>query len=331
MKSASFTCASILLRWKNASVVYLPETMLPIIYSDEFLLHDTGSFHPERPQRLTAIVEALKDVPFADQLKWQLPTPVANRDVMPWLQKVHTQEHIDRVELIAKRGGGNLDGDTPVSAYSYDIALLAVNAWLDGVDRVLATEDPAFVLARPPGHHAERDRGMGFCLFSNAAIAAVYALEQPDIKRVAILDWDVHHGNGTQNFVEHHPKLAYCSLHQSPCYPGTGKADERGEYKNVLNIPLPPGSAIAEYQRAFELEVMPFLSIYRPDLLIVSAGYDANADDPLARIDLQPDDFAIFTEYCLKLTRRIVFGLEGGYDLAALAESVVATIEQCLV
>jgi len=305
--------------------------MLPVIYSDDFLLHDTGSFHPERPQRLTAIVNALKAAPYADLLQWQLPTSVEKRDVMPWLQKVHSQRHIERVEMIAKNGGGFLDGDTPVSARSYEIALLAINAWLDGVDRVLATGDPAFVLARPPGHHAERDRGMGFCLFSNAAIAAGYTLEQPGIKRVAILDWDVHHGNGTQDFVENHPKLAYCSLHQSPCYPGTGYANERGEYKNVLNIPMPPGSAVAEYQQAFKLEVMPFLSIFRPDLLIVSAGYDANADDPLAKIDLQPPDFALFTEYCLGLTRRIVFGLEGGYDLSALAQSVVATIEQCFV
>ncbi|MCL1467181.1 histone deacetylase [Argonema galeatum] len=305
--------------------------MLPVIYSDEFLLHDTGLYHPERPQRLTAIVKALQAAHYADKLEWQVPTPVEKRSVMPILQKVHSQEHIERVQRIAENGGGYLDGDTPISKSSYDIALLAVSAWLDGVDRVLATSNPAFVLARPPGHHAERDRGMGFCLFSNAAIAAYYALEQPGIDRVAILDWDVHHGNGTQDIVENHPQIGYCSLHQSPCYPGTGYADERGEYKNVLNIPMIRGSTVAEYRIEFESQVMPFLSRFKPDVLIVSAGYDANAADPLASIELLPPDFGLFTDYCLQLTRKILFGLEGGYDLTALAESVVATIERCLV
>lgn len=305
--------------------------MLPVIYSDDFLLHDTGGYHPERPQRLTAIVDALKNnVPYADLLEWQTPTPIEQRSVMPYLEKVHSQIYIERVKNIAENGGGRLDADTPVSPRSYDIALLAVSAWLDGVDRVLATGEPAFVLARPPGHHAERNRGMGFCLFSNASIAAHYALEQPGIKRVAILDWDVHHGNGTQEIVETHPRIAYCSLHQLPCYPGTGYADERGEYKNVLNVPMIPGSTVAEYRQAFESEVIPFLARFKADLLIVSAGYDANAIDPLASIELQPQDFGLFTDYCLQLTRKILFGLEGGYDLSALAQSVAATIERCL-
>jgi acetoin utilization deacetylase AcuC-like enzyme len=305
--------------------------MLPVIYSDEFLEHDNGRFHPERPERLTAIVNALKAAPWADKIEWQLPTPVETRPVMPLLQKIHTSLYIELVREIAVSGGGMLDADTPISPRSYDVALLAVNAWLDGVDKVLATNNPAFVLARPPGHHAERERGMGFCLFSNAAIAAYYALEQPGIHRVAILDWDVHHGNGTQDIVETDARIAYCSLHQSPCYPGTGKASERGSYKNVLNLPMSPGSRVAEYQAMFEHRVMPFLKEFQPDLLIVSAGYDANADDPLAGIALEPEDFGVFTKYCLQLTPRIVFGLEGGYHLTALAQSVVATMESCLV
>jgi acetoin utilization deacetylase AcuC-like enzyme len=197
--------------------------MLPVIYSDEFLKHDTGRFHPERSERLIAIVKALKAAPWADKIDWQLPTPVETRPLMPLLQQIHAQRYIETVQQIASRGGGMLDADTPISSRSYDIALLAVSAWLDGVDDVLATGNPAFVLARPPGHHAERATGMGFCLFSNAAIAAYYALEQPSIQRVAILDWDVHHGNGTQDIVENDPRILYCSLHQSPCYPGTGK------------------------------------------------------------------------------------------------------------
>ncbi|MBW4577607.1 MAG: histone deacetylase [Aphanothece sp. CMT-3BRIN-NPC111] len=305
--------------------------MLPVIYSDKFLDHKTGRFHPERPERLTAIVDAIAAAPWASQIEWQLPTPVETRSLMPLLQQVHSQRYVELIQGIALEGGGSLDADTPVSPHSYDVALLAVSAWLDGVDRVLTTNDPAFVLARPPGHHAERNTGMGFCLFSNAAIAAYYALEQPGIERVAILDWDVHHGNGTQEIVENHPQIAYCSLHQSPCYPGTGKANEQGKYNNVLNLPLPPGSTVAVYQPLFSQSVMPFFSNFQPDLLIVSAGYDANATDPLAEMALQPPDYGLFTEYCLQLTRRVVFGLEGGYDLNALAQSVVETIGRCLV
>lgn len=305
--------------------------MLSVIYSDDFLLHDTGRSHPERPARLTAIVEALKAAPWADRLQWEQPTPPEVRDPMSAISRAHTIRHIHEIELLAHSGGGGVDMDTPVSPHSYEVALLAVNAWIDGVERVLATSEPAFVLARPPGHHAESDRAMGFCLFSNAAIAAYYAIECGGVDRVAILDWDVHHGNGTQAIVEDNPNIAYCSLHQFPCYPGTGSRLETGKYNNVLNLPLSRGSTIADYKPLFEDVVMPFFRNFNPDLLIVSAGYDANSADPLAAIDLQPQDFALFTDYCLQLTRRIAFGLEGGYNLKALSESVVATIERCLV
>ena len=304
--------------------------MLSVIYSDEFLEHKTGLLHPEKPERLSAIATALKASAFANQIKWRSPTPVDAR-VIESINRVHTLEHIKTVEHLARRGGGYLDPDTPVSPRSYDVAMLAVSAWLDGVEEVVATRKPAFVLTRPPGHHAESDRGMGFCLFSNAAIAAYYALEQLGINRVAILDWDVHHGNGTQEIIENHPQIAYCSLHQFPCYPGTGKAEEQGKYNNVLNLPLRPGSTMAEYQPIFEQQVIPFLTNFHPDLLIVSAGYDANAADPLASMNLKPQDYGLFTQYCLQLTNKIVFGLEGGYDFAALSQSVVATIERCLV
>ncbi|MBD2039269.1 histone deacetylase [Microcoleus sp. FACHB-672] len=305
--------------------------MFPIIFSEFFMLHETGRLHPERPERLSAIVEALEASPWADLLDWQKPTPVEKRPgVMAQIEQIHPQSYIETIQQLAVKGGGHVDPDTPVSRLSYDVALLAVSAWLDGVDRVLSTGTPAFVLARPPGHHALSSRGMGFCLFSNAAIAAHYALEQPGIERVAILDWDVHHGNGTQAIVENNPNIAYCSLHQWGAYPRTGAAKERGAHDNVLNIPMVAGSTVAHYRQAFENEVMPFLQNFQPDLLIVSAGYDANAADPLAGIELQPEDFGLFTDYCLTLTRRIVFGLEGGYDLKALAKSVVATVERCL-
>ncbi len=303
--------------------------MFPIIYSDEFLQHKTGRFHPEKPERLIAIASALKSANFAHQLEWKLPTPVDER-VMTSINQVHTAAHIHTIEHLARNGGGYLDPDTPVSPASYDVALLAVSAWLDGVDTVLTTNNPAFVLARPPGHHAEKSQGMGFCLFSNAAVSANYALKRSGVNKVGILDWDVHHGNGTSAIVENNPQIAYCSLHQFPFYPGTGSATERGEYKNILNLPLLAGSTIAVYQTLFEQVIIPFFANFQPDLLIVSAGYDANAADPLANIDLQPNDYKLLTQYCLQLTRKTVFGLEGGYDLEALSQSVVATVEQCL-
>jgi acetoin utilization deacetylase AcuC-like enzyme len=305
-------------------------SQLTVIYSDTFLDHDTGRLHPENAGRLTAVLDALKTVPWADQLQWQLPIAPSDRDPLPNVRELHNLHYISDLEHLAESGGGRLDPDTLVTPKSFDVALLAVNAWLDGVDCVLRQQQSAFVLARPPGHHAVSDRGMGFCLLSNAAIAAHYALKQPGVNRVAILDWDVHHGNGTQALVESKPHIAYCSLHQSPAYPGTGRASETGFHNNVLNIPMAPGSTLADYQPQFENAVVPFLQGFNPDLLIVSAGYDANHADPLAGISLKPEDYKVFTHYCLDIQPHILFGLEGGYDYDALAQSIVATLAACL-
>jgi acetoin utilization deacetylase AcuC-like enzyme len=304
--------------------------MVTILYSERFLEHDTGLHHPERPARLKAIAQRLQQAPFASQLHWRLPTDSTVRDPLPWIQKVHAPPYIQRVQAVSARGGGYLDMDTPISAQTYDIACLAVNAWLDGIDVVLQDHQPAWVLARPPGHHAMPDQGMGFCVFSNAAIAAFYALQHHQLGKVAILDWDVHHGNGTQAIVEDHPQIAYCSLHQSPCYPGTGTAQEHGKYGEVLNIPMVPGSGSEEYRIAFQAQVIPFLQDFAPDLLIVSAGFDANRDDPLAEINLSPQDYASFTQQCFAVSNRILFGLEGGYDLDSLSASVEQSVGACL-
>ncbi|WP_299414128.1 histone deacetylase [Acaryochloris sp. IP29b_bin.148] len=304
--------------------------MLPIVYSDRFLEHLTGPYHPEKPERLTVIKTALEQASWAEQLQWLPPTPVTERDPLAWITPIHTADYIHKVQSLAEAGGSYLDPDTVVSPHSYQVALLAVNAWLDGADQVLTHQSPAFVLARPPGHHAVQETGMGFCLFSNVAIAAHYALSQPGIERVAILDWDVHHGNGTQAIVESHAQIAYCSLHQSPCYPGTGTAGETGLHGNVLNLPMQAGSTLTDYEPKFRDQIMPFFQKFKPDLLLVSAGYDANAADPLAGVNLTPQDYGVFTQYCLQLTSNILFGLEGGYDLPALAQSVVATLQACL-
>jgi acetoin utilization deacetylase AcuC-like enzyme len=304
--------------------------MISVFYSDDFLEHKTGWGHPECPERLSAVVQKLRQGQWADQLLWTAPTTLSLRSPLSWIEKVHDARYIAQVESLCQRGGGQLDPDTPVSEQSFSAACLAVNAWLDGAETVIKTQQPAFVLARPPGHHALRDSGMGFCIFANAAITALYALTQPNIERVAILDWDVHHGNGTQAIVQGNPQIAYCSLHQSPCYPGTGAAQEIGSHRNVLNIPMQAGSTLIEYEKKFSSQTLPFLTAFNPDLLIVSAGYDANAADPLASMNLLPPDYSQLTAHCLKITPRILFGLEGGYDFESLAASVEATLAACL-
>jgi acetoin utilization deacetylase AcuC-like enzyme len=307
----------------------------PIIYSETFLDHDTGTYHPEKAGRLTAIVEALKNSAIAEQLIWQEPTDIHIRkqlgiDILEEVRRFHTKAYIDSLRAMTMMGGGYIDGDTIASVNTYDVALLAVSAWLDGVDLVLESGRPAFVLARPPGHHARAHTGMGFCIFGNAAIAAMSACDRKNLDRVAILDWDVHHGNGTQEAVWDRHDIAYVSTHQSPFYPMTGLPDETGAHRNILNIPMRSGSAIAEYLPVFANQIIPFLQDFQPDLLIVSAGFDANADDPLASIFLKPEDFGVFTQLCLEITPKIVFGLEGGYDFESLSRSVVSVVEQCL-
>ena len=294
-----------------------------VLYHSDFLNHDTGAGHPECPDRLRSSLSALESCEFSDQLNWKDPRS-ATEDELEW---VHTKEHIKHIKSICDSGVGYIDQDTPVCPESYNIALKSAGAWLDGVDEVIEGSS-AFILSRPPGHHAESDRAMGFCLFSNAALAAAYALKQDSINKVGIFDWDVHHGNGTQNIVQSKPDIAYASIHQFPFYPGTGSQLEKGGHSNVLNIPVPADLGGEEYLQKFDSGVFPFLQNFNPDILIISAGFDAHRRDPLAGINLEKEDYAYMARQCLKIQSNILLGLEGGYDLRALGECAVSVVNE---
>ena len=294
-----------------------------IIYHSDFLNHDTGAGHPERPDRLRSCISALESYKFSDQLNWKDPRS-ATEEELEW---VHSKEHINNIKSICDSGDGSIDPDTPVCPESYNIALKSAGAWLDGVDEVIKGSS-TFVLSRPPGHHAESDRAMGFCLFSNAALAAAYALKQDSINKVGIFDWDVHHGNGTQNIVQSNPDIAYASIHQFPFYPGTGSHLEKGDHENVLNIPIPANVSGNKYRRKFDDYVFPFLKNFNPNFLIISAGFDAHRRDPLSNINLEVEDYVYMARKCLKIQPNILFGLEGGYDLQALRECSAGVIKE---
>jgi len=279
--------------------------------------------HPERPDRLRTCVSALESCEFSHKLNWLSPHSVTEAE----LEWIHTKEHIDNVKQVCKSDGGYLDPDTPVCSESYNIALKSAGAWLDGVDEIL-TGNSALILSRPPGHHAEADRAMGFCLFSNAALAAVYALKQNVINKVVIFDWDVHHGNGTQYIVQSNPDIAYISIHQFPFYPGTGSQVEKGDFNNVLNVPVPSGFGSKEYKQIFDEQIFPFFQSFCPNILIISAGFDAHRNDPLAGINLEAEDFAYMTKRCREIQPNFLLGLEGGYNLGALEECVVGVCEE---
>ncbi len=306
---------------------YLGVVMFPIFYSDAFLRHDTGNGHPECAQRLVAIKAALEASSFSETLEWRSPTPMDDRSMTEILLKVHSAKYLSRLVACSAMARSEFES-TVLCKDSETVARLAVSAWLDGMETVLQCDRPVFVLARPPGHHALPDEAMGFCLFANAAIAAIEAVERFGLTRVAILDWDVHHGNGTEAIVRQHPNIHYCSLHQFPAYPMTGS--KAGLFGNILNIPLSPGSTSEDYDLAFESQVLPWLRSLSPELLIVSAGYDAMEVDPLARMSLTAADYGRFTQWCLDVTPRILFGLEGGYDLEGLAAAVVETVGACI-
>jgi acetoin utilization deacetylase AcuC-like enzyme len=293
-----------------------------LCYDDRILNHRTPPGHPERPDRLRRLLEHLAGAGILGMLH-RIPARAAQ---MEDLEAVHSRDHIDRVRRSCETGGGMLDGgDTYASPASYDVASLAAGSVTGAIDAVLGGEvRAAFCAIRPPGHHAERDQAMGFCLFNNAAVGARYAQRRRGVGRVAILDWDVHHGNGTQHLFEDDPSVLYISLHQYPFYPGTGAAAERGRGEGeglTVNIPLPAGTGEDEYRSAFVERVVPALREYAPGLLIISAGFDAHRDDPLADMRLTDTSYRELTLLVAGIAP-LVSVLEGGYNLAALSVSV---------
>jgi acetoin utilization deacetylase AcuC-like enzyme len=303
-----------------------------LVRSPIFHRHPTGPGHPERPARLEAIERRLEESGLLARLTPVEPRPAEER----WLEAVHDPAYLRRVERACGSGERLLDSpDTGIGSESYAVALLAVGGALALVDAVLEGRlDNGFAAVRPPGHHAERDRAMGFCLFNNVAVAARYAQRRHGAGRVLIVDWDVHHGNGTQHAFEDDPSVFYGSLHQWPLYPGTGAACERGRGSGegfTLNLPLPPGSRDADWLAAFDRALIPAADSFRPDLVLVSAGFDAHRDDPLAGTLLSEAGFTGLTQRVCELARRhcggrLVSLLEGGYHLRALADCVAAHV-----
>ena len=303
---------------------------MTIIWSDRFVDHAMDG-HPERPERITALKSALDDAGIFAGSRVLQPEPAP----VEAIELVHAPRLIELVRQTAESGGGWLDPDTYVSPDSYDVALLAAGGVTQALEAAL-DHGPAFAFVRPPGHHAEPGRAMGFCLFSNVAVAVEQVRRARGIERVAILDWDVHHGNGTQAAFWTEPDILFISLHQYPFYPGTGAAQETGGGAGegaTLNIPLPAGSDDSVYRRAFEERVLPAMRTFEPELIVVSAGYDAHADDPLANMLVSTEGFRWMTGEVASLAReccdgRLALALEGGYNLQSLGASAVATIEE---
>ncbi|HUK60040.1 MAG TPA: histone deacetylase family protein [Stellaceae bacterium] len=294
---------------------------------DACFAHDTGAHHPERPERLRAVLDALDGPAFSKLVRRQAPA-AAQEDVA----RPHSRRYVEALlGAIPKEGHAALDADTIISPGSGEAALRAAGAVTAAVDAIMAGEATnAFCAVRPPGHHAERERAMGFCLFNNVAVGALRAREVHRLERAAVIDFDVHHGNGTQAMFEDDPHLFYGSTHQFPLYPGTGARNETG-VGNICNAPLRPNAGSAEFRTAFNEFILPALEDFRPDFLLISAGFDAHRRDPLAQLNLVEADFAWATERLVELAGRhckgrIVASLEGGYDLEALAASTAAHV-----
>ena len=294
-----------------------------IITTDTYLDHNTGQGHPERADRVSAVIESLKKFKNKN-LIWKKPSNFDRRI----LEITHDNNYVNQVEKsFPEKGLIFLDGDTIVSPGSKQATLDAVGSIITAIDGVQSKEfQNAFCAVRPPGHHAEKNKAMGFCIYNNVAVGAQYLLDKYKLNKVAIVDFDVHHGNGTQDIFFDNEKVLYISTHQYPFYPGTGGDNEKGKYNNIFNVPLPAGTTSEEYLNAYEF-VIKKLKEFKPEFILFSAGFDAHENDPLAQFQLKSKDFYELTKRTLSLAKsccngKVVSILEGGYDLNALKESV---------
>ena len=293
-----------------------------LVTSDTYQNHNTGDGHPEKIDRVTAVIDNFKKLDNKN-LIWKKPNKFENS----FLIKTHTSNYIDQVDKsFPKKGYNFLDGDTIVSPGSKDASKDAVGSIITAIDGVQKKEfKNAFCAVRPPGHHAEKEKAMGFCIYNNVAVGANYLIEKYKYNKIAIIDFDVHHGNGTQNIFYDNEKVLFISTHQYPYYPGSGSEKEKGDFNNVLNIPLEAGTSAEKYLNAYE-NVLKKVREFKPEFLLFSAGFDAHIDDPLAQLQLSSDDFYKITKRTLEISKSFCNGnvvsiLEGGYDLKALQES----------
>jgi acetoin utilization deacetylase AcuC-like enzyme len=302
-----------------------------LITSDSYQNHNTGDGHPEKIDRVTVVINNFKKLDNKD-LIWKKPSKF-DRSL---LEITHNSDYINFVEKsFPEKGLSFLDGDTIVSPGSKDATSDAVGSIITAIDGVQNKNfKNAFCAVRPPGHHAEKNKAMGFCIYNNVAVGANYLINKYKLNKVAIIDFDVHHGNGTQDIFYDNEKVLYISTHQYPYYPGSGTNDEKGKYNNILNIPLPAGTTSKEYLNAYEF-VLKKIKEFRPEFILLSAGFDAHKDDPLAQLQLESKDFYNITKRTLELSKqycdgKVVSILEGGYDLLALQESTEMHVKALL-
>jgi len=294
-----------------------------IITTDTYLNHDTGQGHPERADRVTVVIDHLKKLE-SKNLVWKKPTKFD----LKYLQLAHGKDYLNYVkDSFPTQGLNFLDGDTILSPGSKEATSDAVGSIIAAIDGVMKKDfRNAFCAVRPPGHHAEKQKAMGFCVYNNVAVGAYYLLEKYSLSKVAIIDFDVHHGNGTQNIFYNNKNVLYISTHQYPYYPGSGAANEKGINDNILNIPLAAGTQTHEFLNAYD-SIFKKLKKFKPGFILLSAGFDAHKDDPLAQINLESQDYYTLTKRIMALSKelcgeKLVSILEGGYDLNALKESV---------
>lgn len=302
-----------------------------IFTSNYSIKHDTGPGHPECPERIPAILTGLKKIQ-SQKLIWK---EIGSFDEK-YIELTHSKKYLEKInKSFPKEDLVFLDGDTIVSKGSKKAAYDAVGAIINAIDAVMNQEfDNAFCVVRPPGHHAEKEQAMGFCIFNNVAVGATYLLEKYKLDKVAIIDFDVHHGNGTQDIFYNEKKVLYISSHQFPFYPGTGSKDEIGKFNNILNIPLKAGTVSEEFFNNYK-KVYDKLNEFRPQFILLSAGFDAHKNDPLANVNLESRDYYILTKEIMKIAKKIcsnkiVSILEGGYNLSAIQESAKYHVEALL-